>query len=124
MAAKFPLVIDAGVIREISSSDTIDPTALPGASTIIKGTATISMGATPTDGATVTVTDASITSGHYVQVFITHIDTTADNTTIDHEIAASAFELTASPASGSFELVIHCLFGLCTGDFKIRYIGY
>ncbi len=85
------------------------------------GTATIDFGATPTDGATFTVTDASISSTSYVEAYIQHGDSTADNTVDDHEIAAASLRLSAFPATGNFSLAAHCLFGAVTGQMKIRY---
>ena len=85
------------------------------------GTATIDFGATPIDGQTFTVTDAAIGSGNYVEAFVMHGDSTADNDSTAHEMAAASWRLSAKPAAGSFELIIHNLFWLCTGQFKIRY---
>jgi len=89
---------------------------MPGASTT-----TVDFGATPVDGAAFTVTDANITATSYVEAYVQHVDTTADNGVDEHETAAASFRLSAKPAAGSFELAIHCLFGAVTGQFKIRY---
>lgn len=83
-------------------------------------TATIDLGATPVSESSVTVTDASITSTSYIQVFVM-VDSTADNTTEDHRHAAASWQMSALPNSGSFTLYINSMMDLCWGTFKIRY---
>lgn len=83
-------------------------------------TATIDLGATPVSEASVTVTNASITSTSYIQVFVM-VDSTADNTTEDHRHAAASWQMSALPNTGSFTLYINSMMDLCWGTFKIRY---
>lgn len=87
-----------------------------------QNTATIDFGATPVDGGTFTITDAAILATHYVEAFVQHSDTTADNDANDHSVAAASFRLSCLPAAGSFTLEVILLFGMVTGQFKIRYV--
>lgn len=86
------------------------------------GTTTVDFGATPVDFGVFTITDGGITIGMDVEAFVM-IDSTTDNDVEAHRLAASSFRLAVpSPTSnGTATLYVDCLFGLCTGTFKIRY---
>lgn len=84
------------------------------------GTATIDFGATPVAESSFTITDAAIGPTNYVEAFVM-IDSTADNTVVDHQHAAASWKLACLPATGSFTLYVTNLMDLCTGTFKIRY---
>jgi hypothetical protein len=86
-----------------------------------QSSATINFGITPVDGGTFTITDASISPTSVVEAFIQHGDTTSDNNTDDHSMAAASFRLSAAPGSGNFTLEVILLFWQVTGTFKIRY---
>ena len=83
-------------------------------------TATIDMGVTPVNNATITVTDASISATSYIQVFVMG-DTTVDNDLDAHLHAGASWKFIPVPAAGSFTLYIDALIDLCWGTFKIRY---
>lgn len=83
-------------------------------------TATIDFGATPLAESSFTITDASITSSSYIQVFVM-ADSTADNDADAHRHAAASWKLTALPTTGSFTLYVTSLIDLCWGTFKVRY---
>lgn len=84
------------------------------------GSATIDFGATPVAEGSFTITNASISATSVVQVFVMG-DSTVDNDAASHQHAGASWQMTATPAAGSFALNITCLIDLCWGTFKIRY---
>ena len=84
------------------------------------GTATIDFGITPTNSKVFTITDASVSATNYVEAFVM-VDSTTDNTVIDHRHAAVSWKMSCLPTTGSFDLYVDGLMDLCTGTFKIRY---
>lgn len=84
-------------------------------------TATIDLGSTPVAEAQVFVPDAAIAATNYVEVFV-QVDSTVDNDAEAHRHAAASWKLVAEAVSGGFNLDITCLFDLCWGTFKIRYV--
>lgn len=60
------------------------------------GTATVDFGATPLAEASVSVTDAGVTSSAYVEAFVM-IDSTGDNDTDAHKHAAASWKLACEP---------------------------
>lgn len=85
-------------------------------------TTTIDFGATPVDGKTFTITDAGVSAASYVEAYIQSNDTTINNTADDHRAAAASMRLSCEAAAGAFNLEVHLLFGLVTGQFKVRYV--
>jgi hypothetical protein len=87
----------------------------------IAANTTIDFGATPTDGANATITNASISPSSIIQAFIIASDSTANNNANNHQIAAAAMRFIITPGTGNFNLETHCMFGLANGQFNIRY---
>jgi hypothetical protein len=85
------------------------------------GTATVNFGSTPVAEASVTVTDAGVTSSAYVEAFVM-IDSTGDNDTEAHQHAAASWKLACEPGSGTFTLYVTALMDLFWGTFKVRYV--
>lgn len=85
------------------------------------GIATVDFGATPVDSGTFTISDAGVAADSFVECFMMQ-DTTADNSATEHQTASASFRLSALPGTGSFQLDICCLFGLCDGEFSVRYV--
>ena len=90
-----------------------------------KGTDEIDFGSDPTDTATMTVTTgvSGLVAGSYIEAFIMHGDSTANNTADDHEYFATIARLSCKYVSAtSFELKIH-VEGLITGLVKFRWVA-
>lgn len=85
------------------------------------GIAVVDFGVIPVDSGTFTISDSGVAADSFVECFMMQ-DTTADNSATEHQTGASSFRLSALPAAGSFQLDICCLFGLCTGEFSVRYV--
>lgn len=85
------------------------------------GTTEVDFGATPSDGATLSLAVPGITSAALVDAKIYPMDTTADNDASAHLIAASALKVSAIASTDLIDFDVHSLFGLATGKFKVRY---
>jgi len=85
------------------------------------GTAVIGFGASHADGASVTVTDPAVSATSYVNAWVQSNDSTVSNAAENHGTAAASLRFLITPGAGSFELEAHPIFGLATGDFKVRY---
>lgn len=85
-----------------------------------QSTTTVDFGAVPVDEGSFVIVDANLAGLTYAEVWIM-MDSTADNTVLDHEIA-NALMRTACSISGT-NLTVHCFVeaGLVTGQFKLRY---
>ena len=83
-------------------------------------TATIDFGTSPVDEASFTVTNASITSSSYINVFVMG-DSTVDNDAEAHQHAGASWKFATTPGTGSFTVYITSTVDLCWGTFKIRY---
>lgn len=85
------------------------------------GTTEVDFGATAADGATLSLAVPGITSAALVDAKIYPMDTTTDNDANAHLVAASALKVTAVASTDLIDFDAHCLFGLATGKFKVRY---
>lgn len=95
--------------------------ATPSGSGGTLGTAEIDFGATPADGATLSLAVPGITAAALVDAKIYPMDTTTDNDANAHLVAASALKVTAIASTNLIDFDAHSLFGLATGKFKVRY---
>lgn len=86
-----------------------------------RATATIDFGATPVAEADFNIVDATISGTSYVEAFVQHNDTHADNDAEAHKAFAAYAKLSCSANAGSFDLHVTMLAGYVTGNFKIRY---
>lgn len=90
------------------------------------GTAILAFGASPVDNGTFTITDAGVSAASFVEAFFQGNDSTVGaqaNDTVAHEMAAACFANSACiPTAGQFDVVLHTMIGLVTGDLKIRYV--
>lgn len=79
---------------------------------------------TNTDYAEVTITgQASIATSSQIQAFFMGNSSTAENTANDHEQAAVFIKLVCTNviAGTGFTIKAYCLFGTCTGTFKVQW---
>lgn len=87
-------------------------------------TVTIDFGATPVGSAQFTINDAALTGLTYAEAFFMGSDTTADNGAQMHKQAGALLRATCDAPSGTNMLVtVESLFGLITGQFKMRYVA-
>lgn len=82
---------------------------------------TVDFGAAYTDSGSFAVTDAGISATSTILVEVSGADSTADNSTAAHAMAAAFFLFSVTPAAGSMQLDINVFFGLVSGEFVVRY---
>lgn len=89
-----------------------------------QGTATINFGVTPVGSKTFTIADAALSGLTYAEAFFMGTDSTADNDAASHKQAGALLRATCDAPSGSnMDVTIESLFGLVTGQFKLRYVA-
>ena len=89
------------------------------------GAVLIDFGSTPTEEATVVVSDAGVASGSQIEAFIQASDlAAASNNENAHEVASASMRITctAKSAGVSFTLVAMCIFGLATDTFNLQWV--
>ena len=90
-----------------------------------RGVATVDFGSSPTDEASVVVTDLTdMTTSTHIEVFIIEDDTTSDNTAEDHKSLAffSQCHATTRSAGVGFTIFVRLTDGYAWGTFKVHYI--
>lgn len=107
-----------GIVNFLRADGTWKPAGGAGATWT---STTVAFGATPVDGATFTIVDASVLATSTIEFEVSGADSTADNTAADHAVAGMLFEMSAVPGAGTFDLNVLVLISLVTGQFKIRY---
>lgn len=119
-----PLVLDTTTLTLYTYISGVGVTAVGGGGGgggITWTTTTVDFGATPVAEAEFTVVDAACTAAKNVLIQISGTDSTADNDAPAHALAATFFAFSTTAGTGDFTLSIHLLFGLISGQIKIRY---
>ena len=89
-----------------------------------QGTTTMNFGATPVGSASFTINDATLTGLTYSEAFFMGSDTHADNGTAMHKQAGALMRVTCdAPSGANMTVTAESLFGLVTGNFKLRYVA-
>jgi len=87
-----------------------------------QNTATIDFGSTPVEEASFAIVDANLSGLTYAEAWFM-LDSTATNTTLDHEIANALIKVACSISATTLTANCFVEAGLVTGQFSLRYVA-